>query len=81
MMVVAPTSTFDLDTGSGGDIPIEDRGPDEMVQFGGARIAPEGIDAWNPVFDITPAALINVIVTEKGVIHAPDEEKIAALFR
>lgn len=81
MMVVAPTSTFDLDTGSGRDIPIEDRGPGEIVQFGGARVAPEGIDTWNPVFDVTPADLIDVIVTERGVIHGPDKEKIAVLFK
>ena len=81
MMVVAPASTFDLQTSSGADIPIEDRGSDEIVQFGGKPTAPEGIATWNPVFDITPAELIDVIVTEKGVIHHPDKDKIAAIFQ
>jgi methylthioribose-1-phosphate isomerase len=81
MMVVAPASTFDLQTSTGADIPIEDRGSDEIVQFGGKPTAPEGIATWNPVFDITPAELIDVIVTEKGVIHHPDKDKIAAIFQ
>ena len=81
MMVVAPASTFDLHTSTGADIPIEDRGPDEIVQYAGKATAPEGIATWNPVFDITPAELIDVIVTEKGVIHHPDKDKIAAIFQ
>jgi methylthioribose-1-phosphate isomerase len=80
MMVVAPASTFDLHTSSGADIPIEDRGPGEIVQYAGKPTAPEGIATWNPVFDITPAELIDVIVTEKGVIQCPDKQKIAAIF-
>ena len=80
MMVVAPSSTFDLETGSGANIPIEDRGASEIVQCAGTLIAPAGIATWNPVFDVTPAELIDVIVTEKGVIHQPDKHKIAALF-
>ncbi len=80
MMVVAPCSSFDLDTPSGDLIPVEDRGPDEILQFNGRQIAPGGVPAWNPVFDITPAALIDVIVTEKGVIETPDRQKIAAVL-
>ena len=80
MMVVAPASTFDLQTPAGTDIPIEDRGSDELVQCAGKQIAPNGIATWNPVFDITPAELIDVIVTEKGIIHCPDKHKIAAIF-
>jgi methylthioribose-1-phosphate isomerase len=81
MMVVAPAATFDLNTISGAEIPIEDRGPDEIVQFGGEQIAPNDIATWNPVFDITPAEFVDVIVTEKGVIHSPDQQKIAAVFQ
>lgn len=80
MMVVAPASTLDLHTSTGADIPIENRGPDEIVQYAGKPTAPEGIATWNPVFDITPAELIDVIVTEKGVIQQPDRQKIAAIF-
>ena len=81
MMVVAPASTFDLHTLTGMDIPIEDRGADEIVCCAGKQIAPNGIATWNPVFDITPADLIDVIVTERGVIHRPDQQKITAIFR
>ena len=45
------------------------------------RVAAQGVSAWNPVFDVTPAALIDVIVTEKGVVVAPTSEKIQALFQ
>lgn len=79
-MVVAPTSTVDLDTASGADIPIENRDADEILGCGGRRIAPEGAGAWNPAFDITPAALIDAIVTEKGVVSTPDRDKIAAMM-
>ncbi len=81
MMVVAPLSTVDLKTATGADIPIEDRGPDEIVHVAGKRMAPEGINTWNPVFDVTPAALIDVIITERGVVQAPDRDKIARLFK
>ena len=79
-MVVAPVSTFDPETRSGADIPIENRGATEITQFAGKRTAPAGVSAWNPVFDITPAGLVDVIVTEKGVIPEPDADKIAALM-
>jgi methylthioribose-1-phosphate isomerase len=80
MMVVAPASTVDMHTLTGTDIPIEDRGADEILRCAGKQIAPNGIATWNPVFDITPAELIDVIVTERGVIHHPDQHKIAAIF-
>jgi len=80
LMVVAPTSTFDLNAKSGTDIPIENRAPEELTSYSGNPVAPLGVSTWNPVFDITPANLIDVIVTEKGVIYQPDEAKIALLF-
>jgi methylthioribose-1-phosphate isomerase len=80
-MVVAPTSTFDPGTAGGADIPIEDRGPAEITQVAGTRTAPAGVSAWNPVFDVTPAELVDVIVTEKGVITQPTVDKIATLLR
>ena len=79
-MVVAPTSTIDRDCVDGASIPIENRDAEELLSMGGARVAASGVDAWNPVFDVTPAALIDVLVTEKGAIEKPDAEKIAALF-
>lgn len=80
VMVVAPTSTVDLDTSNGADIPIEVRGADEVLEFGGQRAAPDGAHAWNPAFDITPAELIDAIVTEKGVIEHPRPGDLATLL-
>ncbi len=79
-MVVAPTSTIDRSCPDGASIPIENRDAEELLSVGEARVAASGVDAWNPVFDVTPAALIDVLVTEKGVIEKPDAAKIAALF-
>lgn len=79
-MVAAPASTFDLSLQSGKQIPIEQRGPEEVVAVQGKRIAPEGVSVYNPVFDVTPASLIDVIVTEKGVIHAPSVATVAAVM-
>lgn len=67
-IVVAPESTVDMSTATGMDIEIEDRGVAEVVGFGGVRTAPEGIDAVNPAFDVTPHELITAIVTERRVI-------------
>lgn len=80
VMIVAPSSSFDLDTATGKDIPIEYRSEDEILSVSGIRVAPDNISAWNPVFDITPASLIDYIVTEKGVIASPDESKIKTLL-
>ena len=80
VMVVAPTSTIDLSVSSGGDIPVEERDPGELCSCGGCRIAPADADAWNPVFDVTPAALIDALVTERGVVRNPDPAGIGALF-
>lgn len=69
--VVAPTSTVDLDLASGEDIPIELRSPDEVCGFAGTRTAPEGVGAFAPAFDVTPADLVSAIVTETGVLRPP----------
>jgi len=79
-MVVAPTSSVDLATADGAAIPIENRHADEVLRFAGVRSAPDGAQAWNPAFDVTPAELIDVIVTEKGVVMAPSAEKMRALM-
>ena len=80
-MVVAPTSTVDLDTPSGEAIPIETRDPDELLCLGGRRLAPEGAAAWNPVFDVTPAALVDVLVTERGVLERPGPDSLLAMMK
>ena len=80
-MVAAPTSTIDLQTASGRQIPIEVRNGRELTHIGDRPIAPAEAEIHNPVFDITPADLIDCIVTEKGIIERPDRSKIAALMR
>ena len=79
-MVVAPTSTVDMETASGADIPIETRGEGELLSCGAQRVAPEGASAWNPVFDVTPAELVDAIVTERGVVEHPTAKKIARMM-
>ncbi|MBB5014353.1 S-methyl-5-thioribose-1-phosphate isomerase [Rehaibacterium terrae] len=79
-MVVAPSSTVDMATTRGEDIEIELRDPDELLGYGGQRTVAAGVTAWNPVFDVTPAGLIDAIVTEKGVIERPDPARMRAVF-
>jgi methylthioribose-1-phosphate isomerase len=79
-MVAAPTSTIDMSVASGQDIPIEERAADEVLACGGTRVGPDGVDAHNPVFDVTPAALVDCIVTERGVVEKPDAGKIRTLM-
>ncbi|TDY02646.1 S-methyl-5-thioribose-1-phosphate isomerase [Thiohalophilus thiocyanatoxydans] len=76
-MVAAPTSTIDMAVAEGGAIPIEQRDPAELLACGGQRVAAEGATAWNPVFDVTPAQLVDAIVTERGIIERPDSAKLA----
>lgn len=77
-MVVAPSSTVDLNTPTGGDIPIEERPGDEIWDAAGGPV--DGVAAANPAFDVTPAELIDAIVTEKGVARPPSRESLAALM-
>lgn len=79
-MVVAPISTIDMTLESGQSIPIEQRNPDEILHFRQQSIAPQGVEAWNPVFDITPAGLVDVLVTERGVVPQPNRDRLQALF-
>ena len=70
-MVAAPTTTFDLNLPHGDDIPIEQRPMYEVTTLNEQPIAPQGCEAINPSFDVTPAELIDAIVTEYGIIHQP----------
>ncbi len=79
-MVVAPSSTVDMGTADGDAIEIEQRDPGELLGVGGVRTVAEGIAAWNPVFDVTPASLIDAIVTERGVVERPDAANMRTLF-
>jgi len=77
--VVAPVSTIDFSTARGEDIPIEMRDPSEVTALGGLRLAPEGVAALNPAFDVTPARLVTGIITEKGIAGPPFERTIGEL--
>jgi methylthioribose-1-phosphate isomerase len=79
-MVVAPSSTVDMATASGEDIEIELRDAAELLSVAGRRTVVDGAEAWNPVFDVTPADLIDAIVTERGVIERPNTLAMQALF-
>jgi methylthioribose-1-phosphate isomerase len=77
--VAAPWSTVDLACPTGEAIPIEERGGDEVTLLDGRLIAPAGVPARYPAFDVTPAALVTAIVTERGVVTPPSPEALAAL--
>jgi methylthioribose-1-phosphate isomerase len=76
--IAAPSTTFDLELASGGDIPIEQRAADEVLSWAGQPTAPEGTAVFNPAFDVTPAALISALIHEKGVIRPPYTPSIRA---
>jgi methylthioribose-1-phosphate isomerase len=78
--VAAPSSTFDLSLPDGSSIPIEQRDPREITHGFGAATAPEGVPAYNPAFDVTPAPLIASIITERGLIRPVDAETIRAVL-
>ena len=78
--VAAPLSTIDTSIADGASIPIEERGAAEVTGYGGVRWAPEGVAVANPAFDVTPAALVSALFTEKGVVERPDAAKIRSLF-
>jgi methylthioribose-1-phosphate isomerase len=78
--VAAPLSTFDWETADGSAIPIEERAPEEMTGYRGARWAPEGIRVRNPAFDVTPAALITAIICEQAVVRSPSRERLQPLI-
>ncbi len=80
-MVVAPSSSIDLDVPDGSHIPIEERAADEILNLGTQTVAAAGAAGWNPVFDVTPAALVDALVTERGVAERPDAEAIRRLMR
>lgn len=71
LYVTAPTSTIDPSTPTGGEIRIEERAAEEITAPAGAPFAPAGTPALNPAFDVTPAALVTAIITERGVIRPP----------
>ncbi len=75
----APCSTIDIRTPEGSSIPIEERDPREVTHVGDCRITPEGVEVFNFAFDVTPARLIDAIITERGVLRPPYDTAIKAL--
>jgi methylthioribose-1-phosphate isomerase len=78
--VAAPSSTVDFALLNGDAIPIEQRNPDEVTSFGCQQIAPAGVRAAHPAFDVTPHELITAIITERGVIYPPFEENLQRIL-
>lgn len=76
MYIAAPSSTFDLSLENGDLIPIEQRERSEVSDGFGRTTVPEGVDVYNPAFDVTPHELITAIITERGVIEAPNTEAV-----
>lgn len=78
--VAAPSSTFDMSLASGNLIPIEERARDEISHGFGKQTVPDGVDVWNPAFDVTPAELIAGIITERGVISSVSTASVQAMI-
>jgi methylthioribose-1-phosphate isomerase len=78
--VAAPSSTFDLDLPDGAGIPIEQRDPAEITHGFGSRTVPDGVDVYNPAFDVTPARLIAGIITERGLIAPVTTDRVRAVL-
>ena len=77
--VAAPVSTIDFELDNGSEIEIEERAPEEVTHIQGIQIVPDGVDVYNPAFDLTPHENIDGIITEKGIIRAPYKEGLASL--
>jgi len=80
LYVAAPSSTFDLGIASGREIPIEERGAEEVTHGFGRQTAPRGSPVYCPAFDVTPADLIAAIITERGLIAKPTKKKIVKVL-
>ncbi len=77
--VAAPISTLDLSLDSGDEIPIEERDPKEVLEYAGVGVAPEGVKAAHPAFDVTPSRYVSAIITENGIARAPYGESLKLL--
>jgi len=77
---VGPSTTIDLSTGCGEDIPIEERTGEEITHVGDTQMTPEGVQVANPAFDVTPAKYITAIITDRGVAYPPYEMSLGKLM-
>ena len=78
--VSAPTSTLDMRISTGAEIEVEERGQEEVLEYGGSRTAPDGIPAFNPAFDVTPNRYVTAIVTQLGVARPPFRRSLATMM-
>lgn len=78
--IAAPSSTFDLELETGDSIPIEERKSEEITHGFGKQTAPEGVEVYNPAFDVTPAEYIEAIITERGVVNPVTRDGIAKML-
>ena len=78
--VAAPTSSIDMALASGDLIPIEERKPEEVTEGFGRRTAPQGVQVYNPAFDVTPHRYVTALITEKGIVRAPFDQGLKALL-
>ncbi|HMO56024.1 MAG TPA: S-methyl-5-thioribose-1-phosphate isomerase, partial [Roseiflexaceae bacterium] len=79
--VAAPSSTVDFALAHGDLIPIEQRDPAEVTTLAGVAIAPAGVVAAHPAFDVTPHTLVSAIITERGVIHPPYQAELRRVLQ
>ncbi len=79
--VAAPVSTLDFRTASGDDIPIEERPEEEVRTYGGRKVAPDEVSVFNPAFDVTPARLVDALITEAGVVCLSKGERLGSLLK
>ena len=79
--VAAPLSTVDFTAATGNNIPIEERDPREVTHFAGVAVAPQGVEVWNPAFDVTPNHLVTAIITDRGLARPPYLQTLAKLGR
>ena len=77
--VTASTSTIDFSLNSGEEIPIEERAPEEVTHPYGLQIAPQGVRAANPAFDVTPSRYVSAIITEEGIAREPFTQSLRAM--
>ncbi len=78
--VAAPVSTMDLNLATGEEIPVEERDPAEVTHMAGRRLAPAGVNVWNPAFDITPNYLVTAIITDRGIVRAPYHKNLKKIL-
>ncbi len=79
--VAAPTSTIDMNLESGSDITIEQRDSGEVTHLAGQSLAPKGVHAAHPAFDVTPHNFITAIITERGIVEPPFDEELRRVMQ